>query len=313
MRPFISICIPAYKNVAFLKRLLDSITLQNFLDYEVIVSDDSPNNDVEILLENYKNKFPALFYFKNNPPLGMPRNWNAALEKCAGEWLKIMHDDDWFVNEYSLRRFADAAVSKIPFIFCNYNNVLESGPVITKTYAKRFNNKLLKDPAILVADNIIGPPSVCLVHNSLKILYNNGFTWFVDIEYYMHCLKSAGKIQHINKPLINIGLSEQQVTKAVKNNPAIEFPEAFKLLALYGIKSLNNLIVYDAWWRMCRNMKVRSVEELAGFLGLKNGVLKDKLPGRILAIIKYQKLFSTKVLKFGPFSKILMFLSFIFN
>ena len=39
----ISICIPAYKHPDFLKRLLDSISIQSFRDFEVIISDDSPD------------------------------------------------------------------------------------------------------------------------------------------------------------------------------------------------------------------------------------------------------------------------------
>ena len=49
MSPFISICIPAYKNVEFLKRLPDSIAVQSFKNFEVILSDDSPGKEVEQL------------------------------------------------------------------------------------------------------------------------------------------------------------------------------------------------------------------------------------------------------------------------
>jgi glycosyltransferase involved in cell wall biosynthesis len=46
MNPLISICIPAYKRTEFLQRLLDSIDIQTFKNFEVIVTDDSPGNDV---------------------------------------------------------------------------------------------------------------------------------------------------------------------------------------------------------------------------------------------------------------------------
>ncbi|MGZ5190970.1 MAG: glycosyltransferase family 2 protein, partial [Flavisolibacter sp.] len=38
MKPFVSICIPAYKRPDFLIRLLDSIRVQTFKDFEVIVT-----------------------------------------------------------------------------------------------------------------------------------------------------------------------------------------------------------------------------------------------------------------------------------
>ena len=47
--PLISICIPAYNRTTYLKRLFESIVDQVFKDFEVIVSDDSPNDSVKDL------------------------------------------------------------------------------------------------------------------------------------------------------------------------------------------------------------------------------------------------------------------------
>ena len=44
---FISICIPAYKRSDFVKRLLNSIAIQTFKNFEVIVSDDTPGRGSE--------------------------------------------------------------------------------------------------------------------------------------------------------------------------------------------------------------------------------------------------------------------------
>ena len=51
--PFFSICIPAYKNTDYLKRLLDSISIQTFRDFEVIITDDSPDETVSTFINNY--------------------------------------------------------------------------------------------------------------------------------------------------------------------------------------------------------------------------------------------------------------------
>ena len=56
MKPFISICIPAYKRVNYLKRLLESVAIQTFNDYEVIITDDSDDNSVRELADQYSGK-----------------------------------------------------------------------------------------------------------------------------------------------------------------------------------------------------------------------------------------------------------------
>ena len=47
--PKVSICIPAYNNVNEVKRLLESIFLQRFKNYEIILTDDSTNNEISEL------------------------------------------------------------------------------------------------------------------------------------------------------------------------------------------------------------------------------------------------------------------------
>jgi glycosyltransferase involved in cell wall biosynthesis len=97
-QPFISICIPAYKRLPYLKRLLASIAEQSYKHYEIIVSDDSDDDSVHHFLQSF-NQLVSIQYFKNTPSLGTPANWNAAISKAKGEWIKLMHDDDWFSNK----------------------------------------------------------------------------------------------------------------------------------------------------------------------------------------------------------------------
>ena len=46
-------------------------------------------------------------YFKNADQLGTPENWNEGLRKASGDWIKIMHDDDWFTGPESLHIFTE--------------------------------------------------------------------------------------------------------------------------------------------------------------------------------------------------------------
>ena len=65
IQPEISICIPAYKQVAMVERLLNSIICQTFKDYEIIITDDSPDDSVKLLSEKYTSKC-RLKYVKND-------------------------------------------------------------------------------------------------------------------------------------------------------------------------------------------------------------------------------------------------------
>jgi glycosyltransferase involved in cell wall biosynthesis len=56
MRVKVSICIPAYNQTEYLRKNLDSILMQSFVDYEVILTDDSTTNEVRDLVEVYDFK-----------------------------------------------------------------------------------------------------------------------------------------------------------------------------------------------------------------------------------------------------------------
>ena len=51
--PKVSICIPAYNNVAEVKRLLESIQMQTFRDREIILTDDSTNEEIAKLVKSF--------------------------------------------------------------------------------------------------------------------------------------------------------------------------------------------------------------------------------------------------------------------
>jgi glycosyltransferase involved in cell wall biosynthesis len=306
MNHHISICIPAYKRIDYLKRLLCSIEIQKFKDYEVIISDDSNDHSVEELLKNFNGRF-EIKYFKNEKALGTPANWNHAISKATGEWIKLMHDDDWFDNEHSLEKFALARNNNNKFIFSAYTNKTE----LTNNIEKKFFNEnlktiILKNPLRLLAKNSIGPPSVTLFHNSIKDRYDEGLKWRVDIEYYIRNISKGIEFTYINELLINVGVSESQVTNYCLNVPSVEIPEMYILLSKYGTSPLKNIMVYDAYWRILRNTHIHSKSKLESFG-------QTDWPAVILSMVELQSKFNQSTLRNGVISKTLMSISYIYN
>ncbi len=304
--PLISLCIPAYKRIDYLKRLLLSIVIQNFKDYEVIISDDSNDNSVEELLKEFNGKL-EIKYFKNEKALGTPSNWNHAISKATGQWIKLMHDDDWFSNEYSLEKFALATKNVSPFIFSAYSNKIElTNFTEMMFFNKNLKNSILKNPLLLLAKNIIGPPSVTLFHNSIKDKYDERLKWRVDIEYYIRNISKGVDFAYINEPLINVGVSDSQVTNSCLNISSVEIPELYILLSKYGTSPLKNIIVYDAYWRILRNTNTNSKQKLESFG-------QNEWPKVILSMVELQSKFNQAILRNGVLSKTLMSISYIYN
>jgi glycosyltransferase involved in cell wall biosynthesis len=303
----ISICIPAYKNVNFLKRLLDNIAIQSFKDFEVVITDDSPGNEIEQFCLHYQSAFP-LKYFKNNEPLGSPGNWNAAIRKARGEWIKLMHDDDWFATEESLQYFANAITinKEFGFIFSGFIEV-DTAKKTRKYFviSKFYLNQLKKSSLTLFKKNFIGHPSTTLVKNNGNYYYDNSFKWVVDIEFYIRYLNVHKNFIAIRQPLINIGLHNEQITRQVFRKPDIEIPELLGLYYKLPKGSLKNIFCYDYYWRFIRNMSIRSEEDVRRYTP------QIEIPVPLKHIISAQGKFSPTTLNNGVFSKILMIRSYI--
>jgi glycosyltransferase involved in cell wall biosynthesis len=306
MNHHISICIPAYKRIDYLKRLLSSIEIQHFKDYEVIISDDSNDQSVEELLKEFNGKF-VIMYFKNKKALGTPANWNHAISKATGEWIKLMHDDDWFTHSYSLEKFALATKTNEKFIFSAYCNKIEiTNDTEMMFFNQNFKIKIFKNPLLLLAKNIIGPPSVTLFHSSIKDKYNEGLKWRVDIEFYIRNIIKGIDFIYINEPLINVGVSESQVTNYCLNVPSVEIPEMYILLSKYGTNPLKNIIVFDAYWRILRNTNTNSKSKLESFG-------QTGWPAVIIHMVNLQSKFNQSTLRNGVLSKTLMCISYIYS
>lgn len=304
--PLISICIPAYKRVDLLSRLIDSILEQSFRDYEVIVADDSPNEDVKHLCASYRHRLDII-YSHNSPSLGTPENWNAAIRLAKGEWIKIMHDDDWFASPGSLQQFVDLITPGIDFIFSASSiHQYHRAPIHFQISA--FEEKLLaRDPRHLFHKNFIGPPSVIMHRNDQSQWYDRRMKWLVDVDFYIRYLADHRYV-FTRQPLINVGFNEAQVTNQVIHDKNIVIPETILLLSKTGTDMMKSIWNFDFAWRLMRNYTIRSESELG-----KPG--KTALPADQAAlfghIIKSQSWLSTGVLKTGIFSKAFMFVSYI--
>lgn len=306
LTPHISICIPAYKNVTHLSRLLDSIRQQTYKDFEVIITDDSPDSSIDDFIKQANYPF-EIRYFKNSPAAGSPENWNISIRHAIGKWIKIMHDDDWFSDENSLNEFYTHSIdTQDTFIFSGFENVyFEKGNSIISKISFLEKLMLKITPLAIYRKNYIGHPSTTLIKNERQDWFDKTLKWVVDIEFYIRLLREKKSFHSINKSLICIGMGAEQITQTAFYNKQIELPENFYLLNKLGKNSLNNIFVYDHFWRLMRNLDIKSVDEI------KTYTIDIAIPKEIETMIqKIQKSGAAHLKRNGALSKIGMLMRF---
>lgn len=305
----ISICIPTYNSGEKLERLLDSIRIQTYKSYEIIISDDSRNDSVKEIIDS-KYVDLNIKYYKNEIALGTPNNWNNAVEKSTGEWINLMHHDDWYTSENSLQEFANAAMKCKDelLIFSAFKEVYTEKNIEVVKKCSWLEIKLLQWKYLCLYKNFLGNPSTTLVSCKLKpYQYDTRIKWLIDFDFYTWYFTNNKRFIYINETIISFAIHSSQVTNSVKHNPNIEIPESFLLLEKYGQEILKNIFVYDFFWRLYRNLNIKNLHDFENYLQ------KKCVHSAIAKMITLQINIPRSILKIGVVSKVLMFFSFVKN
>lgn len=230
----VSICIPSYNNPTGIRRLLGSIKSQTFTDYEVILTDDSTDDQVELVTKEME--IPALFYYKNEKSLGAASNWNKAVSYAAGEYIKMMHHDDFFTGPDSLAQFV-ALLDENPEAVLAFSGTVqvEKDRQFSRCISDEQLALITQDFRNLFLGNYIGAPSATIYRKN-KEEYDSRLSWLVDVEYYMRLLAN-GSFAYTTKPLISIGVSADQLTEKCRDDGALNMFEYGVVFKEFGLIS----------------------------------------------------------------------------
>ena len=133
----VSIIIPTYNRVKALDECLDSIISQTILPKEVIIVDDSDNNEIENLIEHRKDQFNenniTLKYIRNKKEKSSAIARNIGIEYAAGDTILFLDDDVVLDMEY---------ISEILSVYDEYPNAFGVQGYITNSNLSNFRNRI---------------------------------------------------------------------------------------------------------------------------------------------------------------------------
>lgn len=307
----VSICIPAYKKPDFVIRLLDAVLLQDYEDVEVVITDDSPNDDIQVAISPYLEQL-TIQYYRNIPALGSPMNWNSAIDRSNGDFFMLVHQDDWFEHPQALSIFV-RALTKHPtasFAFCKNIAQKANGEYMILQAIPSLLQKLKSYPNRLLLAQVMGPPSNVMLRSEVKsvVRYDEKFIWLVDVDYNSRLIKAGYDYVYLDQHLMTIGLHKDQTTEFCRENEDIMFRENIWFAQKIGNPAFRDIKIYDYYWRLLRNYGIRSVDDFCA-----NKLQAQEMPEMIGSMLKWQSRIPFFLLKFGPSSKILMAASYFFS
>lgn len=113
-KPFFSVIIPVYNGEKTIAKTIESVLLQDFRDYEIIVINDGSIDSTEIICKEFEAKDKRVFLInKKNEGVACARN--EGIKKSRGEFLCFLDSDDvvypqWLSNYRDLSKQHDLLV-----------------------------------------------------------------------------------------------------------------------------------------------------------------------------------------------------------
>ena len=191
-RPKISVIIPYYKKINYIKKTLTSVFNQSFKNFEILlIYDDQDLSDLHFIKKNFKSVKLRIIINKSNIGAGYSRN--VAIKHSLGKYIAFLDADDYWHK--------DKLFLQLNFMEKNFCEISHTDyTIVTNSKRqKRIAKKLSFDEIIKSCD--IGLSTVMLKKNILKKKFFPNLKTKEDYVLWLKILKSGIKIYPINKNL----------------------------------------------------------------------------------------------------------------
>ncbi len=303
--------MPTYNYARYLPEAIDSVLMQEYRDFELIIIDDASSDGTADIISRYAAADKRVQASVNTRNAGMVNNWNRCLAQASGEYIKFLFGDDRFESRHTLGTMAEvldrhpdvSLVASARTIIDQHSNRIKT----ISTYAgnSTWTGADIIMDCILERLNRIGEPSAVLFRKSQALRgFDIRYRQLVDLEMWFHLLEQ-GAFAYIDEPLVAFRKHPLQETNKNAANSALMINESFLLLDEYSRKPyitlprwkrgyMNYLPLY-AIWKLYKTHKKLSRQEAFEYIGPRYGTRKFYLAYPFFKLYKiYRRAVRTK-------------------
>ena len=259
----VSVIIPVYNASHILSKTLDSVTSQNFKDFEIIIVDDGSTDDsleksFEILS---KRTIPHQIIHQKNKGVSIARN--NGLEIARGKYILFVDDDDCIDKNHIKYLYDSIKENNTDYAFSKLAKINDKEKIIFKNnYNELKNKKTISTLDLIKIDlkmkipfsfiEILYDVSI-LKENNIK--FEKDYKYGEDIDFALKALFSAKTISIVDKTTYfyrkyensassKLGLNRFQLI-AIYDNLTNYFKNNNKHFSKDEINDLEKLIKYN--------------------------------------------------------------------
>jgi glycosyltransferase involved in cell wall biosynthesis len=247
INPLISIIICTNNSERTIKDTINSIVIQKYKNYEIIIIDNFSTDNTIKIIKAYKLRKVRIFISSDN---GIYNAINKGIKKSYGEIISILHSDDFYYNSSTL--FSIIKIFKEKKIDIVYGDLIYVKKHNTKSIIRYWKSDSYKYGSFYKGWSPAHPTFFCKKEKYIKgKFYREDLNNSADIELmyrYLELLKF--KSYYLNKILIVMrygGASNKSIKNIINQNIKIIkflkiYKNVYKILIFILCKTINRLI-----------------------------------------------------------------------
>ena len=258
----ISIVMPAYNAGETIRQSLESVVIQSYTDWELIIVDDCSDDDTIEIVESFKkeNEKYEVKLLVNPENRGVAYSRNRGIKEASGEWIAFLDSDDIWTSDKLQKQMVlirDKGISE-GLVFTGSSFI--TGKDTKIDFILRVPSEIRKDE--LLKQNLISCSSV-LVSRSLMI--KNSFPENIksiheDFAVWINILGDIPCAYGIDEQLMVYRVSDKSKS-GKKTKAAIMNWNTYRYVGLGFTESIYEMIHY-AIRGMCKWRKIRAKNKL---------------------------------------------------
>lgn len=154
----VSIVMPAYNCEKYVVEAINSILVQTYKNWELLVLDDGSKDNTLQIIEEFSQNDSRIKALPNGKNMGVSATRNRGIELASGEWIAFLDSDDMWEPEKLEMQFEIVDKEASEFLFTGSSYINEEGEpykgifeVPEKvTYKKLRNQNVISCSSVLV-------------------------------------------------------------------------------------------------------------------------------------------------------------------
>lgn len=236
----VSIIIPTYNRGYTIKKSIESILNQTYKSFELIIVDDNSTDNTAEIVKSIKDE--RIRYIKQEKNLGANVARNRGVIESKGNFIAFQDsDDEWLPNKLEIQ-LDELKNNNADIVYCSFNRFEnDKHEVIPK---KNINDENIATE--LLKYNFISTQTILGKKECFESeKFDEKLPRFQDWDLVIR-LSMKYKIHHVNKPLVNVYLQNDSITRSSeKGKIAINI-----MMDKYIDEIRKNKSILSRWYRM---------------------------------------------------------------